>query len=170
MARRHDALIPLSHDHRSALALAFRLHNPAPPGPVTPTTPANTPTGRAREALDFFRDSLVEHFAIEEELLFPALRCAGPASGADPELLDELVADHRELERARDRIEGAQQDERELGAALTAFADLLESHVRKEERRLFASFPAGLPADTVRVLEAGIHRRRLPDNPTACKR
>ena len=40
--RRHASLVPLSHDHRDALGLAFRLRHPAPPGPVTPMTPAGT--------------------------------------------------------------------------------------------------------------------------------
>ena len=140
MARRHDALIPLSQDHRSALALAFRLHNPAPPGPVTPTTPAGTPASRAAETLAFFRDHLIGHFAIEEELLFPALRNAATPGGGEAGLLDRLVREHRELEALRARIE-RETDEGALGAALTAFADLLESHVRSEERGLFRAFP-----------------------------
>ena len=38
-----DAPIPLSHDDRKALALAFRLQHPAPAGSVTPTAPASSP-------------------------------------------------------------------------------------------------------------------------------
>jgi hypothetical protein len=168
MARRHAAVIPLSHDHRSALALAFRLHNPAPPGPVTPTTPASTTASRAQETLAFFEANLVEHFAIEEELLFPAVCAAGPATGIEPGLVDQLIADHRELERIKARIERA-AGELEIGAALTAFADLIESHVRTEERMLFARFPAGIPDAVVRALEAEVHARRPPDTPGACK-
>jgi len=168
MARRHAALIPLSQDHRSALALAFRLHNPAPPGPVTATTPASTPASRAAEALAFFRDHLVEHFAIEEELLFPALRSTGAPHGTEPGLLGRLVEEHRELEARRARIERA-TSEGALCAALRAFADLLESHVRAEERGLFAHFPDGLPEATVREVETAIHARRPPDGAAACK-
>ena len=168
MARRHDALIPLSHDHRSALALAFRLHNPAPPGPVTPTTPASTPASRAEETIAFFQRNLVEHFAIEEELLFPAIRAAGAAAGVEAGLVDRLVSEHRELERIKARIEHA-SDDGERGSALTAFADLIESHVRTEERMLFAKFPAGIPGGVVDALQADIHARRPPDTPGACK-
>ena len=162
MARRHDALIPLSQDHRSALALAFRLHNPAPPGPVTPTTPASTPASRAAETLAFFDRHLVEHFAIEEELLFPALRRLGISPEVEAGLIDRLEGEHRELEALRSRIASA-GDEAALCGALTAFADLLESHVRREERGLFVHFPGGLPDVEVRELQAAIHARRPPD-------
>lgn len=161
MARRHDALIPLSHDHRAALALAFRLHHPAPPGPVTPTTPASTPASRRAETLGFFAQSLRPHFAIEEEVLFPAVRAAHGAPAADLRLVDELEADHRLLEKSHRALETAH------GAALEAellrFADLLEAHVRREERELFSRFPGPLPEREVAALHAEIHRRRPPD-------
>ncbi len=164
MARRHDALIPLSQDHRSALALAFRLHNPAPPGPVTPTTPASTPASRADETLAFFEMHLTRHFAIEEELLFPSLRRFGIPPSVEPGLLDRLEGEHRELAALRTRIaEATTTSETTLCAALTAFADLLECHVRTEERGLFVHFPAELPDAAVRELQAAIHARRPPD-------
>jgi iron-sulfur cluster repair protein YtfE (RIC family) len=162
MARRHDALIPLSQDHRSALALAFRLHNPAPPGPVTPTTPASTPASRAAETLGFFEMHLIRHFEIEEELLFPALRRLGIPPPVEPGLIDRLEGEHHELAALRTRIAEA-TSEPALCAALTAFADLLERHVRTEERGLFVHFPGGLPQAAVRELQAAIHARRPPD-------
>src|SRR5262245_66013110 len=93
--RRHPSLVPFSHDHRDALALAFRLHHPAPPGPVTSMTPASTPRSRADETLAFFTDHLAAHLRAEEEALFRFLR---PLLAAQPErlaLIDALVADHR---------------------------------------------------------------------------
>jgi hemerythrin-like domain-containing protein len=168
MARRHDALIPLSHDHRNALALAFRLQHPAPPGPVTPTTPASTPDSCAAETVGFFREHLVGHFAIEEQLLFPALRAVYPPGTAEHTLIAELVAEHRQLEELRGAIEKAHGSDR-LPAALTAFADLLERHIRREERGLFAHFPGALSRDVVTALQAEIHTRRSPDTPSTCK-
>jgi hypothetical protein len=42
-----------------------------------------------------------------------------------------------------------------IHAALTAFADLLEAHVRREERELFAFFPEGIgDAETRRIGDA----------------
>ena len=159
MARRHDALIPLSHDHRAALALAFRLHHPAPPGPVTPTTPASTPESRAAETVEFFRAHLVSHFAIEEQVLFSALRAAYPAGTAEHTLIAELVVEHRILEELRGTIEQAAGSDR-LPVALTAFADVLERHIRREERGLFAHLPVEHAPDVVTALQAEIHTRR----------
>ena len=118
--RRHPSLVPFSHDHRDALGLAFRLHHPTPPGPVTAMTPASTPQSRAADTLAFFTDHLVGHFRAEEDALFPFLR---PRLADQPErlaLLDALIADHRELEARRDAVAAATGNA--LAAALTAFA------------------------------------------------
>jgi hemerythrin-like domain-containing protein len=168
MARRHAALVPLSHDHQRALSLAFRLHHPAPPGPVTPTTPASTPASRRAETLAFFRDHLLRHFAIEEDVLFPVLRSAYGPGTQECGVIDALCAEHRRMTEVRDAIaEAAAEDE--LCRALTQFADLLELHVRREERELFARFPGALGPDAVGDLHREIHARRPPDAPGACK-
>jgi hemerythrin-like domain-containing protein len=168
MARRHDALIPLSHDHQQALGLAFRLHHPAPPGPVTPTTPASTAASRRAETLAFFRDHLVRHFEIEEEVLFPVLRSAYAPGTQEHSLIDVLCAEHRRMREIRDTIEGAVSEE-DLCRALTELADVLELHVRREERELFVHFPGTLETRAVAHLYREIHRRRPPDVPGACK-
>ena len=168
MARRHDALVPLSHDHQQALALAFRLHHPAPPGPVTPTTPASTAASRRAETLAFFRDHLVRHFAIEEDVLFPVLlSCYAPGT-AERALIEDLCTEHRRMSEARDAIASAIAED-DLGRALTEFADLLERHVRREERDLFAKFPGPLAQPAIAELHREIHERRPPDVPGACK-
>src|SRR6266852_3993835 len=121
---RHPSLVPLSHDHRAALGLAFFLHNPAPPGRVTAMTPASTPERRRARLLAFYDTYLVSHFRAEEEALFPALRTRRA-------LVASLCDDHRR------------------------FAELLEAHVRREERELFAFFPEGIgEAETRRIGEA----------------
>jgi hemerythrin superfamily protein len=154
--RRHPSLVPLSHDHREALGLAFRLHHPAPPGPVTAMTPASTPRSRADETLAFFARHLVPHFRAEEDVLFPFLR-AEPAAGATAAALcDRLCGEHRHLETLREAIAAARDDDAALAAALGAFADLLEAHVRCEERELFEAFPEGLARDAVERLGAEI--------------
>ena len=157
--RRHPSLIPLSHQHRDALMLAFRLRHPAPPGPVTPMTPASTPQSRAADTLDFFSRHLVGHFRAEEEALFPLLR--ERLSGDTPRLalLDQLIADHRCLESLRDGVAAATDaGEAGLAAPLTAFADLLEAHVRREERELFEAVPDLLAPGDAERLESAIRR------------
>jgi hemerythrin-like domain-containing protein len=154
--RRHPSLVPFSHDHRDALGLAFRLHHPAPPGPVTAMTPASTPESRAAETVAFFAGHLVVHFRAEEEALFPFLRPRLAGQTERLALLDALIADHRELEARRDAVAAATGDA--LAGALTAFADLLETHVRREERELFEHFPDGVPPEDARALGENIRR------------
>ncbi|HYC57012.1 MAG TPA: hemerythrin domain-containing protein [Candidatus Binatia bacterium] len=168
MARRHDALIPLSHDHQKALSLAFRLLHPAPPGPVTPTTPESTPPSRRLETLQFFDEHLAEHFAIEEELLFPALRQAYGEGSTERTVVDALCQDHRAMTSARNAIERC-IEESELCHLLESFGVLLQRHIRREERELFAIFPGMLEPAAVAELHARIHERRPPDTPGACK-
>ncbi len=165
MPRRHPALVPLSREHRDALGLAFRLHNPAPPGPVTPMTPESTPSSRATETIEFFDRSLVRHFRTEENLLFPFLR---ELFGESPEivaLVTTLVDEHEEMKRLVDELRGHLASGEPADATLTAFADLLESHVRVEERRLFADVPSDLADDRTANLEEAL-REALDAPPT----
>jgi hemerythrin-like domain-containing protein len=164
--RRHQSLIPLSHQHRDALMVAFRLHHPAPPGPVTAMTPASTPQSRAADALAFFRDHLVGHFRAEEDALFPVLRARLTADPPRIALLDRLVAEHRRLEALRDGVAAAGEDEASLAPTLAAFADLLEAHVRCEERELFEVVPDVLAAGDGEALDAAI-RTALGTRPAA---
>ena len=166
--RRHPSLVPLSHDHREALGLAFRLHHPAPPGPVTAMTPASTAQSRAAETLAFFAHHLVVHFQAEEDVLFPVLRTEPGVDAASRALCDQLEREHRELERARDAVAAAGGDERALGTALTTFADLLEAHVRREERELFERFPAGLGRDATEPLAEAIRARLAARGAPGC--
>lgn len=162
--RRLQSLIPLSHQHRDALMVAFRLHHPAPPAPVTPMTPASTPQSRAADALAFFGDHLVGHFRAEEQVLFPLLRARLAGDPPRLALIDRLIAEHRRLEALRDGVAAAGDDT--IGAALGAFADLLESHVRAEERELFETVPDVLQPGDAEGLEAAI-RAALGARPAA---
>ena len=83
----------------------------------------------------------------------------GEAGTAEHTLIAELVAEHRQLEELRGTIERARGSDR-MPAALTAFADLLERHIRREERGLFAHFPGALSREVVTALHAEIHTRR----------
>jgi hemerythrin-like domain-containing protein len=79
----------------------------------------------------FFESDLTPHFKAEEEVLFPSMRGFVGAS----DLLGDLLREHRDLERLAARLAGTEISE--LAAALNEFADLLERHIRKEERQLF---------------------------------
>ena len=128
---RHPALIPLSHDHHHGLALALRCRKQAL-GQLKPMGLKGLKE-RAQELRDFFANNLVRHFRAEEEALFPKLRQLVPESAA---LLDQLARDHRQLRDAISQLDG----EVALGKLVFDLGDLLERHIRKEERELFPLF------------------------------
>jgi iron-sulfur cluster repair protein YtfE (RIC family) len=142
---RHPSLIPLSHDHHHGLALALRCRKQAL-GQLKPMGAAGL-RERAKEVLDFFAANLVAHFRAEEEVLFPALRLAAPERAA---LIDELNGDH---ERMRDLMPRLEREEG-LAKSLFDLGDLLERHIRKEERELFPAYEERVAADRAEALGA----------------
>ena len=128
---RHPSLIPLSHDHHHGLALALRCRKQAL-GQLKPMGLKGLKE-RAQELRDFFTNNLIRHFRAEEDALFPKLRQLVPESAA---LLDQLARDHQQLRDAIARLES------DSGLAKLVFdlGDLLERHIRKEERELFPLF------------------------------
>jgi hemerythrin-like domain-containing protein len=137
-SRRHESLIPLSREHHYGLMLCLRIHRGLP-------VRGNDETwvrAKAGQAAEFFASDLTGHFKAEEEALFPAMReIAGAA-----ELITGLISEHRELERLAAQLSltaGAQSVD-----ALGRFADLLEAHIRKEERELFPLYEKEVGAET----------------------
>ena len=151
---RHPSLVPLSHDHHHGLALALRCRKQAL-GQIKPMG-AEGLRARAQEVLEFYRDNLVAHFKAEEEVLFPLMRDQVAGCG---DMLDQLARDHEQLRRAMPQLEAG------AGLAKLIFdvGDLLERHIRKEERELFPLFeahvdaaPAGALGETLkRLLDVG---------------
>jgi hemerythrin-like domain-containing protein len=108
--KRHAALVPLSHDHHHALVQARRLREQGP--------------AAATEFLRFFASETTRHFREEEELVFPLLY------EDEPDALREILVQHHRLRTLAHRLRGGEDVAREL-------ADLLEAHIRLEERDLF---------------------------------
>ena len=158
MTARHPSLIPLSHDHHHGLALALRCRKQAL-GQLKPIGAAGL-RERAGEFVAFYTNNLQAHFLAEEEVLFPALRAALPETAA---VIDELIRDHAALRQAVPQLEAG------TGLAKLVFdlGDLLERHIRKEERELFPLFERhveSLPAEAIgaelaKILAAGAGER-----------
>jgi len=128
---RHPSLIALSHDHHHGLALALRCRKQAL-GQIKPMGPEGL-RERAKEIEAFFAENLARHFKAEEKVLFPFMRSSIPQSGS---LIDELLREHEQIRAVAHRLEG------EKGPAKILFdlGDLLERHIRREERELFPLF------------------------------
>ena len=125
--KRSRELRPLSSEHHQALLVAFQLKKGLAGHGETAGAPRDLPglLALARR----YEDALLHtHTSDEEELLGRHLT---------EEQLRRLRFEHGELIRLMEVAKaGAPPESR---AALTAFADLLERHVRWEEQELFPS-------------------------------
>ena len=145
--KRSRELRPLSSEHHQALLVAFQLKKALEGHPEAAGAPRDLP-GLVSLARRFEAQLFTPHAAAEESLLGAHL---SPADRA------RLSSEHVELkglvERARTAAPGEQR------AALAAFADLLERHVRWEERELFPYAEANLDAAELAVIGGELERR-----------
>ena len=128
---RHPSLIPLSHDHHHGLALALKCRKQSL-GRIRPMGVEGLEE-RAREVKAFFWQNLVRHFRAEEEVLFPIIRaCASEGR----QMVEELIKEHEQIHQEVGRLE----EKAGLSKTLFDLGDLLERHIRREERELFPLF------------------------------
>ena len=144
-SRRHESLIPLSREHHYALMLCLQIRRERPPDDSKAWA-----RDKARQVALFFAADLAPHFRAEEEVLFPAMRGLAGA----PELLDELLSDHQMIKAMVGRLE--KTGAADLAAALADFADLLEAHIRKEERELFPIYERSMSVAAATTVERAI--------------
>ena len=156
---RHASLVPLSQDHHHGLALALRCRKQAL-GQIRPMG-AEGLRERAKEFLAFYASNLVPHFQAEEEILFPLLRSAVPESA---EMIDELVRNHAEIRQSIPRLEASAG----LAKLIFDLGDLLERHIRKEERELFPLFEQHV--EGAKAESAGAEIKRILRSESALKR
>jgi iron-sulfur cluster repair protein YtfE (RIC family) len=124
--KRHNSLISLSHDHHHGLILAQLIKKNAPKYKNLP----NTIDGKVEYTIYFYNTELVKHFRQEEEILFP------PSKGKDESLdilIGEIITEHKKI---RILVE-ALKTKNHFEEILDELGNLLESHIRKEERKLF---------------------------------
>lgn len=141
--KRHPALIPLSRDHHDGLAQALRLRRAAATGDASARLAA------ASDFVEFFRNEERLHLRDEEEELFPLFL---KHVRSQPAPLREARAQHMQLEGFA----------RKLGIAvaagiidretLAAAGELLDAHIRLEERQLFPLIEQLVPDDELRRL------------------
>ena len=130
--KRSRQLKPLSSDHHQALLVAFQLKKGLAGHGESAGAPKDLP-GLLALARRFESTLFLTHTRTEEEVLGRHL------SPAD---MKRLQFEHAEMQR----LLGAARQARpaDMRQALTAFADLLERHIRWEERELFPQFESEL--------------------------
>ena len=144
-SRRHESLIPLSREHHYALMLCLQIRRERPP-----EDNAAWARDKARQVAHFFATDLTPHFRAEEEVLFPAMRGLAGA----PELLERLLSEHRMMAAMVASLE--KTGAAELDAALADFADLLEAHIRREERELFPIYETLMSGEAAAVVARAV--------------
>ena len=145
MSRRHETLIPLTHDHHHALAQARRLeHAAASEDGADRLTAAN-------DFLNFYFGRAVRHFHEEEELFFAPLI-------DDPEARDPVlraVSDHLRLHALVRRVKRGLSRKSVDTEVLRRISELLTEHVRFEEDELFPLVERLIPEEDLQDLAAG---------------
>jgi hypothetical protein len=145
---RHPALVALSRDHHFALRQALWLRRAGD----APTAAAAV--GAARAYLEFYRSALLDHFSDEEEVLLPQ------AGHADPEGAERIRAEHRELHAFSAVLREAMEQGTDPRSTAREIGELLEDHVRFEERAFFMKVQAHLSAAALGDLERALRERR----------
>jgi len=145
--KRSRELRPLSSEHHQALLVAFQVKKSLEGHPEAAGAPRDLP-GLVSLARRFDGQVFTPHAAAEESLLGEHLCEADRA---------RLSAEHIELkglvEHARTAAPGEQR------VALAAFAELLERHVRWEERELFPYAESHLDAAALAAIGGALELR-----------
>jgi hemerythrin-like domain-containing protein len=141
--QRDPSLIPLSQQHHNGLALGVMTRRSL----AADGSPENM-AKLARRVIDRYELELINHFEIEEQVLFPA---CGPMP-----LIAELLAEHRALESLVTQLRAAPSV-----ALLEQFCSLLSSHIRREESELFEQVQRTLPRDVLDRAGSEIDRRAI---------
>lgn len=117
---RDKTLIPLSHQHQRALALCVRIERASP-------IAEGDLSAWQTEIAQLWQMEIENHFAAEEQVVFPAAR----EYDALAPLVEELKADHAALRQGLERADTLSAD------SVLSVAQRLSAHIRKEERLLF---------------------------------
>jgi hemerythrin-like domain-containing protein len=133
--KRSEELAPLSRDHHQGLFAALKLKRT---------------TDDARVAFLTFWVEGRRHFAIEEEILMPALARHAPP---DHEAIVRVLVEHVDLRRRAQALEADAEPEPET---LRELGEKLEAHIRHEENVLFPLIEEKLPRDELVALGAAV--------------
>ena len=143
--KRSPALVAFSKDHHFGLLLVWKIRQ----GQRTGIPPVRI----AQYITYFYEEDLAQHFADEEEFLFPTL---------PPDHPQRLRAE-REHAQVRSLMSSIRQFPSDP-EWLAAFADLLEAHIRFEERELFNQLQVYLNDEELIQLLQDVPPRAHPDD------
>lgn len=150
--KRHPALQALSRDHHAALVQARALRLAAGGSEAERRRhPADT---TARAFLAFYQSELRGHIDDEERALLP--RCAQ----ADEAGAARILGEHREIEALVAALRRALAEARDPAPVMAEAGQLLDDHVRYEERAFFESVQRASSAEVLGEIGRAIDANR----------
>jgi len=147
--KRNKALHILSHDHHHGLILSQLIKKGSPQYKNLP----DTTEGKKDYTIRFYNDELIKHFEDEEKILFPFVN--GKDDGID-NLFEEIITEHKKIKQLIIQLESDEDVENNLDE----LGNILESHIRKEERNLFGKIQEILSEDELTALETQLSGSR----------
>ena len=139
--KRHENLIPLSHDHHHVLKQVRGLKSAG-------RGEDSDRIGRAETFIEFFDSDGVEHFRQEEESVFPL--AAGLEEARDA--LTRALAEHGEIRMMVDGLRAEVRDGDVHPETLLGLGSKLEGHVRLEEKTLFPLIERLVPEEALEAV------------------
>ncbi len=126
--RRNEHIVPLSRDHHMGLLFCWKIRQ---------GIRMNAAPERIRKYVHFFWEELLqEHFRQEETILFQKI--------SDP-LCEEGFRQHREIKALIGQITGSSFENQDYGL-YEKLVDMVDDHIRFEERTLFPFLESSLTA------------------------
>ncbi len=147
--KRHPALQRLSKEHHLGLIYAYRLMNTSRLEAFMGATVLTLPQAAA-DYLEFW-PQLRRHNLLEEEVLVSEYRLVSPVL---PPEWEKMLAEHRRLYELSELLKQQLETNILQTAILFDLGELLEAHIRLEERVIFPMLEANLPPEILLGLQA----------------
>jgi len=146
-----DVVDVLTSDHREVTALLAEIRSTADPE-------------RRRDLADTAISELVRHAVAEEMYVYPAMRKHLPDGD---KAVEHDVEEHKEIERALKKLEGADASSAEFTAALQELDTLLADHIQDEETEQFPELRRRIPRDELTELAGKVEtaKKLAPTRP-----
>lgn len=144
---RHKSLYPLSHHHHHALFMALNLRR------AGTEKSKRSAVEIKKELQDFWEPDGQEHFREEEEILLPAYAAHG---SLDRPEISEMLIEHVKIRSLIYQITNMEEDYIPL---MQELGQMLEAHIRKEERILFPMMEDAFPEEVLKKLAPLFHKK-----------
>ena len=141
--KRHEALFPLSHHHHHTLVVAQQLKKADKNTSVQQLT---------RDVIEFWKTDGEDHFRDEEEILLPLY--SQYADVDEPEI-KEMLLQHVQI---RGYVMKIRSTERPSIETFNQLGQLLDEHVRLEERIIFPKIEKVVPEKYLYQASGRFHR------------